>query len=71
MEEKERKDENKSKQATKKPPSKFYSKMEETRRILPIIDIEMKKKIEKADIVSKDKKDGIKKSRVSKLLCVI
>lgn len=38
--------------------------MEETRRIVPIIDVELKKKIEKADIVSKDKKDGIKKSRV-------
>lgn len=64
MEEKERKEENKSKQAVKKPPSKFY-KMEDTRRIIPVIDIELKKKIEKADIVSKDKKEGIKKPRVS------
>lgn len=39
--------------------------MEDTRRIVPIIDVELKKKIEKADIVSKDKKEGIKKSRVS------
>lgn len=53
----------------KKPPSKFY-KVEDTRRILPVIDDELKKKIERADIVSKDKKEGIKKSRVS-LSCVI
>lgn len=39
--------------------------MEDTRRILPVIDVELKKKIEKADIVSKDKKEGIKKPRVS------
>lgn len=39
--------------------------MEDTRRIVPIIDVELKKKIEKADIVSKDKKEGIKKPRVS------
>jgi len=39
--------------------------MEDTRRIVPVIDVELKKKIEKADIVSKDKKEGIKKSRVS------
>ncbi|XP_032667667.1 DNA topoisomerase 2 isoform X2 [Odontomachus brunneus] len=65
LEEKERKEENKSKQAVKKPPSKFY-KMEDTRRIVPVIDVELKKKIEKADIVSKDKKEGIKKPRVKK-----
>ena len=34
---------------------------DEPRRILPTIDAEMKKRIDKADIVSKDKKDGIKK----------
>lgn len=39
--------------------------MEDTRRIVPVIDVELKKKIEKADIVSKDKKEGIKKPRVS------
>ncbi|XP_012230798.1 DNA topoisomerase 2 [Linepithema humile] len=66
LEEKERKEDNKSKQTIKKPPSKWYSKVDQTRRIVPIIDVEMKKKIEKADIVSKDKKDGIKKSRVKK-----
>jgi hypothetical protein len=46
----------------KKPPQKIY-KEEDTRRILPTIDVELKKKIEKADIVVKDKKDGIKKER--------
>ncbi|XP_018314763.1 DNA topoisomerase 2 isoform X2 [Mycetomoellerius zeteki] len=66
VEDKEQKEQIKSKQAVKKPPSKFYSKMEDTRRIVPIIDVELKKKIEKADIVSKDKKEGIKKSRVKK-----
>ncbi|XP_011340698.1 DNA topoisomerase 2 isoform X1 [Ooceraea biroi] len=65
LEEKERKEETKSKQNEKKPPSKFY-KGEDTRRILPVIDVELKKKIEKADIVSKDKKEGIKKPRVKK-----
>lgn len=66
LEEKELKEENKSKQSNKKPPSKFY-KNEDTRRIVPIIDVELKKKIEKADIVSKDKKEGIvKKPRVKK-----
>jgi len=64
LEEKEQNEQNKSKQTVKKPPSKFY-KMEDTRRIVPVIDVELKKKIEKADIVSKDKKEGIKKSRVS------
>ncbi|XP_011135016.1 DNA topoisomerase 2 isoform X1 [Harpegnathos saltator] len=66
LEEKERKEENKSKQTVKKPPSKFYK--EDTRRIVPVIDVELKKKIEKADIVSKDKKEGIKKPRVKKEL---
>lgn len=65
MEEKEQKEESKSKRNDKKPPSKFY-KNEDTRRIVPVIDVELKKKIEKADIVSKDKKEGIiKKSRVN------
>lgn len=66
MEEKEQKEQNKSKQSDKKPPSRFY-KMEDTRRIVPVINVELKKKIEKADIVSKDKKEGIKKPRVSLL----
>ncbi|XP_011646495.1 DNA topoisomerase 2 isoform X1 [Pogonomyrmex barbatus] len=65
LEEKEQKDQIKSKQNEKKPPSRFY-KMEDTRRIIPVIDVELKKKIEKADIVSKDKKEGIKKPRVKK-----
>lgn len=64
MEDKERKEQIKTKQTEKKPPSRFY-KMDDTRRILPVIDVELKKKIEKADIVSKDKKEGIKKPRVS------
>lgn len=65
VEEKEQKEQIKSKQSDKKPPSRFY-KMEDTRRILPVIDVELKKKIEKADIVSKDKKEGIiRKPRVS------
>ncbi|KAL0111447.1 hypothetical protein PUN28_012974 [Cardiocondyla obscurior] len=65
VEEKEQKEQNKTKQAEKKPPARFY-KAEDTRRIIPHIDVELKKKIEKADIVSKDKKEGIKKSRVKK-----
>lgn len=64
MEEKELKEQTKTKQTEKKPPSRFY-KVEDTRRIVPVIDVELKKKIEKADIVSKDKKEGIKKPRVS------
>lgn len=68
LEEKERKEESKSKQNEKKPPSRFY-KGEDTRRILPVIDVELKKKIEKADIVSKDKKEGVKKPKVN-ILCV-
>jgi hypothetical protein len=63
LEEKERKEETKSKQNEKKPPSRFY-KGEDTRRIIPVIDIELKKKIERADTVSKDKKEGVKKIRV-------
>lgn len=51
----------------KKPPPKFYNSGE-MRKIVPIIDGELKKKIEKADIVSKDKKEGIKKQpKVSNL----
>ncbi|XP_011691623.1 PREDICTED: DNA topoisomerase 2 isoform X2 [Wasmannia auropunctata] len=71
LEEKEQKEQIKSKQTEKKPPSRFYSKTEYTRRIVPIIDVELKKKIEKADIVSKDKKEGIKKPRVKKELASI
>ena len=63
LEEKERKEEQKSKQCIKKPPSKYYTS-DDIRRIVPIIDTELKRKIEKADIVSKDKKEGIKKQRV-------
>ncbi|XP_011168143.1 DNA topoisomerase 2 isoform X2 [Solenopsis invicta] len=67
LEEKEMKEQKKSKQSDKKPPSRFYSKTEDTRRIAPVIDVELKKKIEKADIVSKDKKEGIvKKPRAKK-----
>ncbi|XP_077279130.1 DNA topoisomerase 2 [Temnothorax americanus] len=65
LEEKEQKEQKKTKQSERKPPSRFY-KMEDTRRILPVIDVELKKKIEKADIVSKDKKEGIKKPKVKK-----
>ncbi|XP_072747541.1 DNA topoisomerase 2 isoform X2 [Anoplolepis gracilipes] len=66
LEEKELKEEKKTKQNEKKPPSRFY-KNEDTRRIIPVIDVELKKKIEKADIVSKDKKEGIvKKPRIKK-----
>ncbi|CAK9796483.1 DNA topoisomerase 2 [Anthophora plagiata] len=60
LEEKEKKEEHKSKQTNKKPPSKFYSN-DDIRRIVPIIDTELKRKIERADIVSKDKKEGVKK----------
>lgn len=65
LEEKERKEEQKSKQCIKKPPSKYYTS-DDIRRIVPIIDTELKKKIEKADIVSKDKKEGIKKQKIKK-----
>lgn len=60
VEDKERKEDLKSNKNNKKPPSKFYAS-DDIRRILPIIDDELKKKIEKADIMSKDKKEGIKK----------
>ncbi|XP_020282371.1 DNA topoisomerase 2 isoform X2 [Pseudomyrmex gracilis] len=63
VEEKERKED--SKRTDKKPPSRFY-KMEDTRRILPVIDGELKKKIEKANIVTKDRKEGIKKTKIKK-----
>lgn len=46
----------------KKPPAKLY-RDEDPRRIEPTIDAEMKKKIEKAETVSRDKKDGIKRER--------
>ncbi|KAG7209142.1 hypothetical protein KM043_015285 [Ampulex compressa] len=66
LEEKERKDEHKSRQNIKRPPAKFYAH-DDIRKIVPVIDVELKKKIEKADIVSKDKKEGIKKpGRVKK-----
>ncbi|XP_011866622.1 PREDICTED: DNA topoisomerase 2 isoform X2 [Vollenhovia emeryi] len=65
LEDKEKKDQNKAKQKEKKPPSRFY-KNDDTRRIVPFIDVELKKKIEKADIVSKDKKEGIKKPKMKK-----
>lgn len=65
LESKEREETKKSQKTFKKPPQKFYNS-DEMRKIIPTIDGELKKKIEKADIVSKDKKDGIKKQpRVS------
>ncbi|XP_076167856.1 DNA topoisomerase 2 isoform X2 [Ptiloglossa arizonensis] len=60
LEDKEQKEEQKSAKLIKKPPSKIYAS-NSIRRIVPTIDIELKKKIEKAEIVSKDKKEGIKK----------
>ncbi|XP_017797949.1 PREDICTED: DNA topoisomerase 2 [Habropoda laboriosa] len=60
LEEKEKKEERKSKQSNKKPPSKYYNN-DSIRRIVPTIDTELKRKIEKAENVSKDKKEGIKK----------
>ncbi|XP_076674328.1 DNA topoisomerase 2 [Andrena cerasifolii] len=65
IEDKERKEELKSNKNVKKPPSKFYTS-DDVRRILPIIDEELKKKIEKAEIISKDKKEGIKKPKIKK-----
>ncbi|XP_011872307.1 PREDICTED: DNA topoisomerase 2-alpha-like, partial [Vollenhovia emeryi] len=65
LEEKEKKDQNKAKQNMKNPPWRFY-KNDDTRRIVPFTDVELKKKIEKADIVSKDKKEGIKKPKMKK-----
>nr|XP_003704530.2 PREDICTED: DNA topoisomerase 2 isoform X2 [Megachile rotundata] len=64
LEEKERKEEQKSRQTIKKPPQKFYSS-DEMRRVAPVIDTELKKKIERAD-VTKDKKDGIRKHKIKK-----
>ena len=64
VEEKERKEEEKSTKNNKKPPQKFYNK-NEMRRIQPTIDAETKKKIEKAEVTAKDKKEGIVKKRVS------
>ncbi|XP_011297217.1 DNA topoisomerase 2 isoform X2 [Fopius arisanus] len=67
VEEKERKDEEKPKAGAKKTAAKPLYKVENSRRILPLIDSDLKKRIEKADIVSKDKKDGVKKApRVKK-----
>nr|XP_033326918.1 DNA topoisomerase 2 isoform X1 [Megalopta genalis] len=65
IEEKERKEEQKLSKTIKKPPNKFYSP-DTIRRVVPVIDIELKKKIEKADIMSKDKKEGIKKPKIKK-----
>lgn len=66
LEDKEKEQAKKYQKNVKKPPAKFYN-TDEMRKITPIIDGELKKKIEKADIVSKDKKDGIKKQpRVKK-----
>ncbi|XP_066589354.1 DNA topoisomerase 2 [Prorops nasuta] len=61
IEEKEMKEELKMAKNVKKPPAKFYKNQDEIRKITPIIDKELMKKIERANIVSKDKKDGIKK----------
>ncbi|XP_034948461.1 DNA topoisomerase 2 [Chelonus insularis] len=61
QEAKEAKEEGKNAKTSKKPPAKLY-KAEEVRKIEPIIDSDLKKRIEKADIVSKDKKEGIKKA---------
>ncbi|XP_051156221.1 DNA topoisomerase 2 [Leptopilina boulardi] len=60
IEDKEKEESKKYQKNMKKPPPKFYNSGE-MRKIVPIIDGELKKKIEKADIVSKDKKEGIKK----------
>lgn len=46
----------------KKPPTKFYNR-DEMRRIEPSIDAELKKKIEKLDEHTKDKKEGIVKEK--------
>ncbi|XP_043274245.1 DNA topoisomerase 2 isoform X2 [Venturia canescens] len=59
VEEKELKSMTQLKKTVKKPSAKIYT--DEQRRIVPTIDDEMKKKVEKADTVFKDKKDGIKK----------
>ncbi|XP_043264993.1 DNA topoisomerase 2 isoform X1 [Colletes gigas] len=60
LEDKEKKEDLKMSKLIKKPPSKIYAS-NSIRRVIPTIDIELKKKIEKAEIVSKDKKEGIKK----------
>ncbi|XP_014218096.1 DNA topoisomerase 2 isoform X3 [Copidosoma floridanum] len=62
VEEKERKEDIKDLNKAKKPMGKIH-KEENARRIAPTIDTELKKKIEKADVVVKDKKEGIKKER--------
>ncbi|XP_063973742.1 DNA topoisomerase 2 isoform X2 [Diachasmimorpha longicaudata] len=67
VEAKERKDEEKPKEKTKKAAAKPLYKVENSRRIIPTIDSDLKKRIEKADTLSKDKKEGIKKApRVKK-----
>ncbi|XP_076242907.1 DNA topoisomerase 2 [Calliopsis andreniformis] len=65
IEDKERKEDIKMNKNIKKPPSKFYTN-DDIRRIVPIIDTELKKKIERAEIVSKDKKEGIKRPKIKK-----
>ncbi|XP_017879111.1 DNA topoisomerase 2 isoform X2 [Ceratina calcarata] len=65
IEEKEQKEELKSRMNIKKPPVKFYN-TDDVRRIEPIIDTELKKKIDKANIASKDKKEGIKRQKIKK-----
>lgn len=60
VKEKEEKEEITARKGAKKPPPKVYS-YDAKRKIEAVIDTELKKKIEKADIVSKDKKDGVKK----------
>lgn len=62
MEEKELNEEKKSQKTVKKPPAKFY-KEGKKRKVEAIIDNELKKKIEKAESLSKDKKEGVKKEK--------
>ncbi|XP_057320672.1 DNA topoisomerase 2 [Microplitis mediator] len=65
VEAKEVKDEGKSSKLNKKPAK--IPKSESVRKIEPVVDNELKKRIERADAVSKDKKEGIKKQpRVKK-----
>ncbi|XP_044583861.1 DNA topoisomerase 2 isoform X2 [Cotesia glomerata] len=59
VEAKEAKEDGKSAKLNKKPVK--IPKAENIRKIEPVVDNELKKRIEKADAVSKDKKDGIKK----------
>lgn len=54
-------EEKKSQKTIKKPPAKLYK--EQKRKVEAIIDVELKKKIEKAESLSKDKKDGVKKEK--------